>query len=106
MSSEHPRMPATAKSQRDERAAIAIRDDVVRVTRGRPTRWVAVHEVAERLGLPNDVVELAVRRAIDSGWVVGDGEPPHSVRLTHDAGESALMPLPSTSPSYGRRDGP
>jgi hypothetical protein len=77
MSSEHPRMPATAKSQRDERAAIAIRDDVVRVTRGRPTQWVAVHEVAERLGLPNDVVELAVRRAIDSGWVCGNGEPPH-----------------------------
>ena len=29
-----------------EHVAIAIRDDVVRVTRGRPNCWVSVHEIA------------------------------------------------------------
>jgi hypothetical protein len=65
-----------------ERAAAAIRDEIFRRTRGRPMRWVMVHEVAERLGMEDDVAENAVRSAIDRGWFVGDGEPPHSIRLS------------------------
>lgn len=68
-------------SKGSERAAIAIHDDVVRVTRGRPMCWVPVHEVARRLGLDDEVAQAAVHLAIESGWFVGDGEPPHSVRL-------------------------
>jgi hypothetical protein len=68
--------------QGSERAAIAIREDIVRVTRGRPNQWVAVHEIAGRLGLATEVVETAVQRAIDDGWFVGDGAPLHSVRLS------------------------
>jgi len=64
-----------------EHAAIAIRDDVMRVTRGRPNSWVSVHEIAQRLGLDDQVVDPAVRFAIDRGWLIGDGYPPHSVRL-------------------------
>jgi hypothetical protein len=64
-----------------EHVAIAIRDDVVRVTRGRPSHWVSVHEIAGRLGLDDQVVERAVQLSIDRGWLVGDGYPPHSVRL-------------------------
>jgi hypothetical protein len=67
---------------RAELAMAAVRDDVLRVTRGRPMHWVAVHEIAQRLGLKNDVIETAVHLAIAKGWLVGDGEPPHSVRLT------------------------
>jgi hypothetical protein len=70
------------ESKGSERAAIAIRDDIVRVTGGRPSQWVTVHEIAERLGLADEVVGSAVQRAIDSGWCVGDGAPPHSVRLS------------------------
>jgi hypothetical protein len=65
-----------------ERAAVAIRADIVRVTRGRPTHWVVVHDIAQRLGLDEEVVEAAVQHAIDLGWFVGDGNPPHSVRLS------------------------
>jgi hypothetical protein len=64
-----------------ERTAIAIRDDVMRVTRAQPKYWVSVHEIAQRLGLDDDVVDAAVQSAIEHGWFVGDGHPPHSVRL-------------------------
>ena len=53
----------------------------MRVTRGRPKYWVSVHEIAQRLGLNDDVVDAAVQSAIERGWFVGDGHPPHSVRL-------------------------
>jgi hypothetical protein len=68
--------------KRSERAASVLRDDVLRVTRGQTMRWVAVHDLAHRLGFEDDVMEAAVRSAIERGWFVGDGDPPHSVRLS------------------------
>jgi hypothetical protein len=68
--------------EREEWAASAIRDDIVRVTRGRPMHWVVVQEVAHRLGLEENVVKAAVQSAIEKGWLVGDGTPPDSVRLS------------------------
>jgi hypothetical protein len=65
-----------------ERAARAMREDVVRVAGGRPCHWVAIHDIAQRLGLDDDQSDAAVRRAIDQGWFVADGDPPHSVRLS------------------------
>ncbi|MPZ30895.1 MAG: hypothetical protein GEV13_07835 [Rhodospirillales bacterium] len=59
-----------------------MREDLVRVTRGRPCHWVTVRDIAQRLGLGDEVGEAAVRRAIEQGWFVADGEPPHSVRLS------------------------
>jgi hypothetical protein len=64
-----------------DRTAMAVHEDVMRVTRGRPSCWVSVHEIAQRLGLEDEVVAAAVQSAIDLGWFVGDGNPPHSVRL-------------------------
>ena len=65
-----------------DRTARAMRDDVVRVARGRPCHWVTVHDIAQRLGLDDEVSEAAVRRAIERGWFVADSDPPHSVRLS------------------------
>ena len=65
-----------------DRAAQAMREDVVRVAGGRPCHWVAVHDIAQRLGLDDDQSDAAVRRAIDQGWFVADADPPHSVRLS------------------------
>jgi len=84
--SRSPRAPNSriiqhGRPKGSEHAAIAIRDDVVRVTRGRPNCWVSVHEIAQRLGLDDEVVDRAVQFSIDRGWLVGDGYPPHSVRL-------------------------
>jgi hypothetical protein len=65
-----------------DRAVRAMREDVVRVAGGRPCHWVAVHDIAQRLGLDDTRSDAAVRRAIDQGWFVADGDPPHSVRLS------------------------
>jgi hypothetical protein len=65
-----------------DRAARAMREDVVRVAKGRPCHWVTVHDIAQRLGLDDEVSEAAVRRAIEQGWFVADSDPPYSVRLS------------------------
>ena len=65
-----------------DRTACAMREDVVRIAKGRPCHWVTVHDIAERLGIGDDVSDAAVRRAIEQGWFVADGDPPHSVRLS------------------------
>jgi len=65
-----------------EGISIALRDHIVRVTGGRTMHWISVHDIAHQLGLDDEVVDDAVRRAIEEGWLIGDVYPPHSVRLT------------------------
>jgi hypothetical protein len=69
---------------RDEvvRTARDMRADVKRVTGARALQWVIIHDIAGRLGLTDELTEAAVRHAIEQGWLVADGEPPHSVRLS------------------------
>jgi hypothetical protein len=43
---------------------------------------VSIHDIAGRLGLTDELAEAAVGQAIEQGWLVADGEPPHSVRLS------------------------
>ena len=64
------------------RIALAIRNDVLRVSAGQPTRWVAVHDIADRLALDDDIVEAAVGQAVADGWFIAEGTPPRSVRLS------------------------
>jgi hypothetical protein len=72
----------TMSEQETDRTARAMREDVVRVAKGRPCHWVTVHDIAQRLGLDDDLSDAAVRHAIEQGWFVADSEPPHSVRLS------------------------
>ena len=72
----------TDRSEEADHAARAMREDVIRVSRGRPCHWVTIHEVAQRLGLDDEAADAAVRRALEQGWFVADGDPPHSVRLS------------------------
>lgn len=65
-----------------DRTAQAMREDVERVAGGRPCHWVAIHDIAQRLGLDDDASDAAIRRAIEQGWFVADSDPPHSVRLS------------------------
>lgn len=63
-----------------------LRDDVYAVTAGRPMRWIMVGELGLRH--PNTSVatlDAALALAIEKGWMIGEGTPPHSVCLT-DAG--------------------
>ena len=67
-----------------------IREDVRSITRGQPMRWVSVHELTLRHALVREeAVEAAVALAINKGWMIGEGKPPHSVCLT-DTGRRSL----------------
>jgi hypothetical protein len=65
-----------------DQTALAMREDVERVAGGRACHWVAVHDIAQRLGLDDDTSNAAVRRAIDQAGSWADSDPPHSVRLS------------------------
>lgn len=72
--------------QRDSKASehviAAIKDHIVRVTGGYTLHWVMVHDMAQQLALDDDIVKVAVQTAIERGWLVGDSDPPDSVRLS------------------------
>jgi hypothetical protein len=68
--------------QHYETLARRIVAEVEQVTDGRPMRWVALQQVARRLQIRRTFVTEAVRVAVNSGWLIGEGEPPHSVCLT------------------------
>lgn len=62
-----------------------LRNDVAAITRGRPMRWVMVHELGLRHADAGEAtVEAAIALAIDKGWMIGEGAPPHSVCLKTD----------------------
>jgi hypothetical protein len=53
-----------------------------RASRSYGVQWVAVHDVARRLGIDADAAEQAVAEALAAHRILGDGgNPPHSVRL-------------------------
>jgi hypothetical protein len=53
-----------------------------RAARSYGVQWVAVHDVAHRLGIDADAAEQAVAEALAAHRIIGDGSnPPHSVRL-------------------------
>lgn len=68
--------------------ARALRDDVRAITRGKPMRWLMVHELGLRHpDASAEAIDGAIALAIANGWIKGaGGEPPHSVCLT-DAGQ-------------------
>ena len=72
--------------QRDSKASehviAAIKDHIVGVTGVYTLHWVMVHDMAGALALDDDVVTVAVQAAIERGWLVGDSNPPDSVRLS------------------------
>jgi hypothetical protein len=69
-------------SKAGEQVIAAIKDHIVRVTGGYTLHWVMVHDIAHQLALDDDVVTVALQTAIQRGWLVGDADPPDSVRLS------------------------
>ena len=69
-------------SKASEQVITAIKDHIVRVAGGYTLHWVMVHDIARQLGLDDDVVMVALQTAVARGWLVGDVDPPDSVRLS------------------------
>ena len=60
-------------------------------------QWRRVRLIARSVAFDYETADAAIAYAIEKGWLVGEGEPPHSVRLT-DEGR-----LAATRPATGRR---
>jgi hypothetical protein len=71
----------------NETLARQVVAEVDQVTAGRAARWVTPQQIARRIKVHHSSLTAAVRAAVDSGWLIAEGSPPHSIRLT-DAGRS------------------
>src|SRR5260370_25148184 len=72
-------MPPRHKKEPPPRRIVA---EVDHVTAGRPVRWVTLQQVARRLKVHHSSAAAAVRVAVDGGWLIAEGSPPHSVCRT------------------------
>ena len=57
---------------------------LARMTNGRPMQYRMARPVAIAAAVDNAAADAAIAYAIQKGWLIGDGEPPHSVCPTHD----------------------
>jgi DNA-binding MarR family transcriptional regulator len=79
-------MAATSYNETLARRLVA---EVHHVTADRPAPWVTPQQIARRLKVHHGSLAAAVRVAVDSGWLIAEGSPPHSISLT-DAGRSLV----------------
>jgi hypothetical protein len=84
----------------NETLARRIVAEVDHVTAGRPMRWIALQQVARRLKVHSSSAIAAVRLAVNSGWLIAEGSPPHSVCQT-EAGRT--LPQPDDPAYFGNR---
>jgi hypothetical protein len=48
-----------------------------------PTQWVALSTAAKTMNVTNqELIDGAVSHAMQTGWLMGDGKPVHSLQLT------------------------
>jgi hypothetical protein len=62
-----------------ETLARRIVAEVDHMTAERPMRWVTLQQVARQLKVHCSSAAAAVRVAVDGGWLIAEGSPPHSV---------------------------
>ena len=74
-----------------ETLARRIVDEVETVTTKVPVRWVTVQQIARRLKIHHSSAIAAVRLAVDRGWLIAEGSPPHSICRTH-SGQALAHP--------------
>ena len=69
-------------SEAIERRAQAVCAEPAHVTGGRPMHWRTVGPIGAALGLNPDACDAAVSHALGRDWLLGEGNPPHSISLT------------------------
>jgi hypothetical protein len=74
-----------------ETLARRIVDEVETLTTKAPVRWVTVQQIARRLKIHHSSAIAAVRLAVDRGWLIAEGSPPHSICRTH-SGQALAHP--------------
>lgn len=77
--------PRTPRTKPPLGLARKLRDDLYRITSGRPLRWIMVGELGLRHpDTTMTTLEAALALAIEKGWMTGEGSPVHSVMLTDE----------------------
>ena len=74
-----------------ETLARRVVDEVETAIAKVPVRWVAVQQIARRLRIHHSSAIAAVRVAVDRGWLIAEGSPPHSICRTH-SGQALAHP--------------
>ena len=85
-------MPGTKRTKRTslvEKRARAVCAGLARATESGPMQWRMVRLTARSVAFDYKTADAAISYAIQKGWLIGEGEPPHSVCLT-DAGRDLL----------------
>ena len=57
---------------------------LARATKPQPMQWWKARLMARSVAFDHETADAAIVYAIQKGWLIGVGEPPHSVRLTDD----------------------
>jgi hypothetical protein len=73
-----------------ETLARRVVDEVETAIAKVPVRWVTVQQIARRLRIHHSSAIAAVRVAVDRGWLIAEGSPPHSICRLHSG--QALVP--------------
>jgi hypothetical protein len=71
-----------AKASQVERQARVLCVELARVTRGRPMHWCTVDSIMAAAGVADPAADAAVAFAVGRGWLLEEGQPPHSICLT------------------------
>ena len=79
-----PRVTPAKRPTLVEKRARALCVKLARVTDDTPMEYRMVRLMARVLALNHETADAAIGNAIQKGWLIGKGEPPHSICLTDE----------------------
>jgi len=79
-----PRATRVRRTSLVEKRARAVCTGLARVNRSEPMQWRMARLIARSVAFDYKTADAAISYAIQKGWLIGEGVPPHSVRLTDD----------------------
>jgi|HubBroStandDraft_6_1064221.scaffolds.fasta_scaffold34880_6 hypothetical protein len=91
-----PRATRVRRTSLVEKRARAVCTGLARVNRSEPMQWRMARLIARSVAFDYKTADAAISYAIQKGWLIGEGVPPHNVCLT-DAGRDL-----SATPRRGR----
>jgi hypothetical protein len=71
-----------AKVSQIEKRARALCVELARVTHSRPMQYRMAQTFGKAVGLDEAAADVAIVYAVAQGWLIAEGNPPHSICLT------------------------
>jgi hypothetical protein len=87
-----PRATPARRTTLVEKRARALCAKLARMTDRRPMQYRQVRLTARAVALDYETADAGIAYAIGQGWLIGEGEPPHSIWLT-DSGRVMVAKL-------------